>query len=196
MKLHELTETFLDLFNQFDLINEWEPDTNTDGVPFDDDGNIIANVDAYRNEMLTAWFDTLEGIEGEFDEKVESIAVYIKQLAAEAKALKAEKAAIAKRQLQKEKSVENLKAYLLNSMEALGRKKIDMPKAMISVKSNAPSLVVDDEIGFIKWAQENNDELLKYSMPEIRKNDVKALCKSGEAVPFVHMEKKVSLTIK
>ena len=41
MKLHGLTKTFLDLFNQFDLINEWEPDTNADGVPFDDDGNII-----------------------------------------------------------------------------------------------------------------------------------------------------------
>lgn len=196
MKLHELTETFLDLFNQFDSINEWEPDTNADGIPVDDDGNIIKNVDAYRNEMLTAWFDTLEGIEGEFDEKVESIAVYIKQLAAEAKALKAEKAAIAKRQSQKEKSVENLKAYLLNSMKAINREKIDMPKAIVSIKSNAPSLIVDDEIGFIKWAQKNNDELLKYSMPEIRKNDVKTLCKSGESVPFVHMEKKVSLTIK
>lgn len=65
MKLYELTEMFSDLFNQFDSINEWEPDTNADGIPIDDDGNIIKNVDAYRNEMLTAWFDTLEGIEGE-----------------------------------------------------------------------------------------------------------------------------------
>ena len=66
MKLYELTEMYSDLFNQFDAINEWEPDTNADGMPIDDDGNIIANVDAYRNKMLTAWFDTLTGIEGEF----------------------------------------------------------------------------------------------------------------------------------
>ena len=76
MKLYELTEMYSDLFNQFDAINEWEPDTNADGMPIDDDGNIIANVDAYRNKMLTAWFDTLTGIEGEFDEKAESIAIY------------------------------------------------------------------------------------------------------------------------
>lgn len=131
MKLHELTKTFLDLFNQFDLINEWEPDTNTDGVPFDDDGNIIANVDAYRNEMLTAWFDTLEGIEGEFDEKVESIAVYIKQLAAEAKALKAEKAAIAKGSCRKKKQLKILKHIFLIQWRLLVVKRLICRKLLL-----------------------------------------------------------------
>ena len=187
MKLYELTEMYSDLFNQFDAINEWEPDTNADGMPIDDDGNIIANVDAYRNKMLTAWFDTLTGIEGEFDEKAESIAIYYK----------AEKAAIAKRQSQKEKQAESLKTYLFKSMQALGRQKIDMPRAVMSLKKNAPSLVVDDEISFVEWAEEHNlDHLLKYSMPEVKKNDVKALCKKGEEIPFVHMEAKQSLSIK
>ncbi len=197
MKLYELTEMYSDLFNQFDAINEWEPDTNADGMPIDDDGNIIANVDAYRNKMLTAWFDTLTGIEGEFDEKAESIAIYYKQLLAEAKMLKAEKAAIAKRQSQKEKQAESLKTYLFKSMQALGRQKIDMPRAVMSLKKNAPSLVVDDEISFIEWAEEHSlDHLLKYNMPEVKKNDVKALCKKGEEIPFVHMESKQSLSIK
>lgn len=197
MKLYELTEMYSDLFNQFDAINEWEPDTNADGMPIDDDGNIIANVDEYRNKMLTAWFDTLTGIEGEFDEKAESIAIYYKQLLAEAKMLKAEKAAIAKRQSQKEKQAESLKTYLFKSMQALGRQKIDMPRAVMSLKKNAPSLVVDDEISFVEWAEEHNlDHLLKYSIPEVKKNDVKALCKKGEEIPFVHMESKQSLSIK
>lgn len=197
MKLYELTEMYSDLFNQFDAINEWEPDTNADGMPIDDDGNIIANVDAYRNKMLTAWFDTLTGIEGEFDEKAESIAIYYKQLLAEAKMLKAEKTAIAKRQSQKEKQAESLKTYLFKSMQALGRQKIDMPRAVMSLKKNAPSLVVDDEISFVEWAEEHNlDHLLKYSMPEVKKNDVKALCEKGEEIPFVHMEAKQSLSIK
>lgn len=197
MKLYELTEMYSDLFNQFDAINEWEPDTNADEMPIDDDGNIIANVDAYRNKMLTAWFDTLTGIEGEFDEKAESIAIYYKQLLAEAKMLKAEKAAIAKRQSQKEKQAESLKTYLFKSMQALGRQKIDMPRAVMSLKKNAPSLVIDDEISFVEWAEEHNlDHLLKYSMPEVKKNDVKALCKKGEEIPFVHMESKQSLSIK
>lgn len=180
MKLYELTEMYSDLFNQFDAINEWEPDTNAYGMPIDDDGNIIANVDAYRNKMLTA-----------------SIAIYYKQLLAEAKMLKSEKAAIAKRQSQKEKQAESLKTYLFKSMQALGRQKIDMPKAVMSLKKNAPSLVIDDEISFVEWAEEHNlDHLLKYSMPEVKKNDVKALCKKGEEIPFIHMEAKQSLSIK
>ena len=197
MKLYELTEMYSDLFSQYDAISEWEPDTNADGMPIDDDGNIIANVDAYRNKMLTAWFDTLTGIEGEFDEKAESIAIYYKQLLAEAKMLKAEKAVIAKRQSQKEKQAESLKTYLFKSMQALGRQKVDMPRAVMSLKKNAPSLVVDDEISFVEWAEEHNlDHLLKYNMPEVKKNDVKALCKKGEEIPFVHMESKQSLSIK
>lgn len=197
MKLYELTESFAELFSQFEDINEYEPDTDADGQPIDGNGDIIEDVEAYKEKMLTAWFDTLEGIEGEFDEKAESIAVYIKRLKAEAKMLKAEKAAIAKRQSQKEKQAESLKTYLFKSMQALGRQKIDMPRAVMSLKKNAPSLVVDDEISFVEWAEEHNlDHLLKYSMPEVKKNDVKALCKKGEEIPFVHIEAKQSLSIK
>lgn len=197
MKLYELTETFANLFGQFEDINDYEPDTNEDGQPIDDDGNIIEDVDAYKEKMLTAWFDTLEGIEGEFDEKAESIAVYIKQLKAEANILKFEKSAIAKRQSQKEREVEKLAAYLLISMKAIGRSKIDMPHAVVSIRNNAPSLVIDDEISFVEWAEEHNlAHLLKYSMPEVKKNDVKALYKNGEEIPFVHMESKQSLSIK
>lgn len=196
MRLYELTNAFSELFNQFEEINDYEPDTNADGQPIDGNGDIIEDIEAYKNKMLSAWFDTLEGIEGEFDEKAENIAVYIKELEAEAKTLKAEKIAVGKRQAQKEKTAEGLRKYLITSMKAIGRNKVDMPKAVLSLKNNAPSLVVDDEISFINWAQKHNDNLLKYSMPEIKKNDVKTLCKNGEKVPFVHLERKASLTIK
>ena len=196
MRLYELTNAFSELFNQFEEINDYEPDTNADGQPIDGNGDIIEDVEAYKNKMLSAWFDTLEGIEGEFDERAENIAVYIKELETEAKTLKAEKIAVGKRQAQKEKTAENLRKYLINSMKTIGRNKVDMPKAVLSLKNNAPSLVVDDELSFISWAQEHNDNLLKYSMPEIKKNDVKTLCKNGEEVPFVHLEQKTSLTIK
>ena len=196
MKLYELTESFAELFSQFEDINEYEPDTDADGQPIDGNGDIIEDVEAYKENMLTAWFDTLEGIEGEFDEKAESIAIYIKQLKAEANILKFEKSAIAKRQSQKERQVKSLETYLFNSMKAIGRNKVDMPKAVVAIRNNAPSLVVDDEIKFVNWAQKNNDNLLKYEMPSIKKNDVKALCKKGEEIPFVHMESKQSLSIK
>lgn len=187
---------FDELFSQFDSINEFEPDTNADGQPVDMDGNIIESVEAYKDKLLAAWYDTLEGIEDEFDEKAESIAVYIKSLNAMAKTLKVEEDNLKARRKSYENQAESLKAYLLSSMQALGRRKIDMPRAVVSTRNNAPSLVVDDEMSFISWAQKNNDELLKYSLPEIRKSEVKKLCKEDEDIPFVHMQQSTSLVIK
>jgi len=196
MKLYELTNDFAMLFEQFDAINSWEPDTDADGNAIDDDGNIIKDVARYKENMLTAWFDTLEGIEGEFELKAESIAVYFKNLQSDIKQLKAEEQSLKNRRIQKEKSAEQLKTYLLNSMKLIGRKKIDMPRAVISLKNNPPKLIVDDEISFVSWAQQHNDDLLKYSMPEIKKSDVAKLIKTGKSIPYVHTEQGVSLTIK
>ena len=95
-----------------------------------------------------------------------------------------------------EKSVERMKAYLLGSMHAVGRLKIDMPRARLNIRKNAESLVVENDAAFIEWAQAHNNSLLKYSLPEIRKADAKKLVQAGERLPFVHLTRTESLTIK
>ena len=196
MKLYELAEGFNTLFDSFDAINNWEPDTDSNGQPIDDDDNIIDNPVLYKVNMLNAWFDTLESIEGEFDMKAENIAVFIKEIKAEADLLKAEEQSLRNRRQTKERQIDSLKTYLLTQMKEIGKSKIDTQKALISIRNNAPSLVVDDELSFIRWAEQNNDGLLKYSMPEIRKSDVKKAVKAGDEIPFVHMEKSTSVIIK
>ena len=196
MKLYKLAEGFNTLFDSFDAINNWEPDTDSNGQPIDDDGNIIENPVLYKVNMLNAWFDTLESIEGEFDKKAENIAVFIKEIKAEADLLKAEEQSLRKRRQTKERQIDSLKTYLLTQMQEIGKSKIDTQKALISIRNNAPSLVVDDDLSFIRWAEQNNDGLLKYSMPEIRKSDVKKAVKAGDEIPFVHMEKSTSVIIK
>lgn len=195
MQLYTLSQTFNDLFSRFDDINSFEPDTNADGQPIDENGNII-NPIQYKEMLLSAWFDTLEGIEGEFELKAENIAVMLKNYKAEIEAIKQEEQALKRRRQTKERQLDSLKAYLLNQMTAIGRTKIDTPKARLSIRNNAPSLVVDDELSFIDWAQNHNDGLLKYSLPEIRKREVLALVKAGENIPCVHSERSRSLTIK
>lgn len=196
MKLYEITKDFQSLFDQFDMLNTWEPDTDADGNAIDEQGNIIEDPVRYKQSMLDAWFDTLEGIEGEFDIKAENIAVYIKNLKAESAAIKAEEKSLKLRRERKDKTVKNLTDYLMNSMNKISKAKIETPKMVISIRNNAESLIVDDEIAFVKWAQENNDELLKYSMPEIRKTEVKKLFKVGVNFPYVHLERSKSLIIK
>ena len=39
MKLYELTGDFAELFERFDEIDNWEPDTDEDGSPIDDNNS-------------------------------------------------------------------------------------------------------------------------------------------------------------
>lgn len=205
MKLYELTGDFAELFERFDEIDNWEPDTDEDGSPIDDNGNVIENVTAYKEAMLQAWFNTLEGIEELFEDKAVNIAMYIKNLRSDAEQLKAEKLRLEKRQSSKNKAADRLEKYLFNSMQAIGRTVIDRPQALITIQQNPESTVIDDERRFIEWAEStNHDNLLKYEQPTIRKNDVKALIRKEDKenvpkeqrVKFAHLERKTVLKIK
>lgn len=183
MKLYELSGQFAELFDRFDEINEYTPEDGSDP-------------EADREKLRCAWFDTLTAIEDEFDVKAENVACYIKSMNAEIKAMKEEESALRRRRQAFENSVERLKGYLLGSMLAIGRSKIDTPRARLSVRNNAESIVIDDAAGFIGWAEENAVELLKYAAPEIRKTDAKKLLQAGEVLPFAHLTRTQSLTIK
>lgn len=195
--LYNLTGSFVDLYDRFDEIDSFEPDRNENGNPIDSDGNVIDDVVELKEAMLTAWFDTLDGIEEEFEIKAVNIAIIVKNIKAEAEQLKAEKLCLAKRQAQKERAAERLEQYLLNSMQAIGREKIDKPQAVIRVKKNPESTVIDNEKSFIEWAKTKGyNELLKYKDPEVKKKEVKELLKRNVELPFVHLERKTKIDIK
>lgn len=196
MKLYELTAEFTELFDRFDEIDQFTPETDESGNYVDVSGEIINDLEAMRESYRSAWFDTLTALECEFDSKAENIACYIKNMAAEIKAMKEEEAALRRRRQAFEKSVERMKSYLLGNMKAIGKFKIDMPRARLSIRNNDESLVVDDAPSFILWAKDHADELLKYADPEIRKTDAKKLLQTGEQLPFVHLARTQSLTIK
>ena len=54
MKLYELSTTFADLFDQFDEINTYTPDTDADGNYINDDGEIITV------DVPTSYYGTLQ----------------------------------------------------------------------------------------------------------------------------------------
>lgn len=195
--LYDLTSDFKKLYDMFEEIGNFEPDWDENGNPVDSDDTIINDVVELKEKMLAAWFDTLDGIEEAFEDKAVNIAVIVKSLRAEAEQLKAEKLRLAKRQSQKEKAAERLEQYLLNSMQAIGREKIDKPQAVIRVKKNPESTVVDNEGSFIEWAETNGyTDLLKYKDPDIKIKEVKDLLKRNVKLPFVHLERKTKIDIK
>ena len=197
MKLYELTGDFSDLYDSFIDIDAWEPDTDEEGRPIDENGEVIENVTAYKEAMFEAWFDTLEGIEELFEDKAVNVAVYIKNLRSEAEQIKAEKLKLEKRQSAKNKLADRLEKYLFDSMQKVKRTQIDRPQAKIRIKQNPESTVIENEQEFIKWAECNDrDDLLKYEQPSVKKTVVKALLKKKEEIPFAHLERKTVLEIK
>lgn len=114
--LYDISGRFAELFDMFDAINDFEPDTNADGEPIDDDGEVITDLAAYKADMLAMWFDTLEGIEGEFSEKAENIACYIKALEREADMHELEAKEQASRAKVKRKKADLLRKRLIESM--------------------------------------------------------------------------------
>lgn len=195
--LYDLTGDFKKLYDMFEEIDNFEPDFDESGNPIDSDGSVIGDVVELKEAMLAAWFDTLDGIEEAFEDKAINIAVIVKSMRAEAEQLKAEKLRLAKRQSRKEKAAERLEQYLLNSMQAIGREKIDKPQAVIKVKKNPESTVVDNEKSFIEWAEANGyTDLLKYKDPDIKIKEVKDLLKRNVKLPFVHLERKNKISIE
>lgn len=184
MKLYEMTEQFNELFDRFDEIDNYTPDTDEFGRYIDGNGEVIADLEAFREKLRSAWFDTLVGLEAEFNDKAENIAVYLKSLYVEAAAMHDEERTLHSRRLVIEQRAERLKKHMIASMNAIGIKKIDMPRARLTIRKNAESLVVDDELGFIRWAQENAQELLKVKLPDIRKTDTKKTDSVGQ-IPAV-----------
>lgn len=194
-RLFDISQDFEALFDQFDAINEYEFSLNEDGEPVDDDGNVV-NPETAKAEMLEAWFDTLSGIEEEFDFKAENLAQYIKCLKAEAQDIDEEMKKLKIRRDSRNKRIERLKAYLMDCMKKTGIEKIDMPRAKITIRNNAPGVKIENEVEFINMLQENGrDDLLKYSMPEIRKSEIKKLIKAGEHFDGAKLESGQSVII-
>ena len=82
-------------------------------------------------------------------------------------------------------------------MQRIGRTVIDRPQALIKIKQNPESTIIENELAFIDWAESTeHDELLKYEQPTVRKTEVKALIRrSAEKIPFAHLERKTVLKI-
>ena len=196
MTLYELTEEMQTVAGELEAALEWEPDTDADGMPVDDDGNIIENVDAFRAELLEAWKNTLDGVSGEFDEKAANIATYIKNLKSDCEQLEKEEKSLKRRRKVKEKTLVNITEYLLDQMKQAGKTKIESLKSVISVRTNPESVFIADEKKFIEWAQEHDDSLLRYLQPEIRKSAVKAGIKAGEQIPGAALTRTESLIVR
>lgn len=151
---------------------------------------LVNAVDPETGELLVD-NDALDALMMERDGKIENIACFIKNLTADAKALKDEEAALAERRKVAEKKAERLKGYLTY---ALGGEKFQTVKCAVTFRK---SQKVEIDESFLEWAEKTgNGNLLRYKAPEADKVAIKALLAQGADIPCARLTQNTSITIK
>ena len=153
------------------------------------DSAILDCIDMETGEVIDT--ERLDALQMERDAKVENVALWIKDLKAEADAIKAEKQKLAERQKSAENKAESLKKWLAYALDG---QKFSTAKCAISFR-NTESVEVTDE-GLQNLMRGGKDELLTYKMPEPNKTAIKQAIKDGLSVSGVQLVQNVSTIIK
>ncbi len=150
---------------------------------------LLNDVDPETGELLAddAAFDALAM---EREAKIENVACCIKNLTADVAALKAEEDVLAKRRKAAENTADRLRGYLLRTLQG---NKFHTAKCAISFYRSQALEVAD---GFVEWAMQNNDNLLRYKAPEINKVQVRKLLLEGAEIPGASLVENTSVIIK
>lgn len=147
------------------------------------DQAIMDLVDNETGEIID--IEMFDSLKMERDAKVEGIALYIKDLKAEAEALRAEKLAFAERQKVAENKVESLKNYLAYALKGQAFKST---KAVVSFRKTQQVDIPD-----IYKLDEN---FLKYAEPTADKTAIKEAIKAGQTVKGATLIENTSVIIK
>lgn len=158
------------------------------------ESDILTCVDPETGEIIDP--AKLDALQMERERKLENVALWVKDLRAEAEAIGNEVQALTARKKAAERKAEALKTWL---GEALAGEVFKTPKVRISYTHNSRLNVTDEKaaIEYIEKTFADPEAYLKYQTPEIRKDALKTLIKAGENfIPGVSLEPTESVVIK
>ena len=152
------------------------------------DQAIMKCVDLETGEIIDT--EQLDKLQMERDTKLENVACWIKDLKAEAEAIKAEKQILANRQKVAENKAESLKKYLAYALDG---KKFSTAKCAVSFRNTERVEITQEGLEAL---MKEHDELLTYKAPEPNKTAIKQALKDGLNVAGVQLVQNISTIIK
>ena len=152
------------------------------------DNAILDCIDTETGEVID--IDKLNELQLERDTKIENVACWIKDLKAEAEAIKAEKQALADRQKAAENKAESLKKWLAYALDG---EKFKTARCSVSFRKTESVEVTDEGLNNL---MKEHDELLTYKAPEPNKTAIKQALKDGLNVEGVQLVQNTSTIIK
>ena len=171
--------------SQYLIIYYWR---NRNMKLYEIDNAILECIDLETGEIIDT--EQLDKLQMEREKKLENVACWIKDLKAEAEALKNEKQALAERQRVAENKAESLKKWLAYALQG---EKFKTPKCAISFRKSEAVEVTDEGLNNL---MKEHDELLTYKAPEPNKTAIKQALKDGLNVEGVQLVQNTSTIIK
>lgn len=147
------------------------------------DEAILACIDTETGEIIDE--ARLDELEIEYNTKIENVGLWIKDLNAEAKAIKEEVDSLNGRRKVAENKANSLKEYL---RYALDGQMFKTPKLSVYYrKSKSVNIISQGDIP---------EEYLKYAEPTVNKTEVKKAIEQGQVVPGAEIVENQSIQIK
>ena len=159
---------------------------------YDIDQEILDCVDLETGEILDG--EKLTALQMEREKKLEGVALWVKDLKAEAEAVKAEADKLTARKKALDNKIESIKTWLL---AALNGEKLKTPRCNV-YQTHSQKVVIDDEKALIDMFMGSpfGEKFLRMKEPEIDKNALKDSMKQGYEYEFAHLEATESVVIK
>jgi len=156
------------------------------------DQEILDCVDMETGEILDS--EKLDALQMERDRKLEGVALWVKDLNAEAAAVKEEADKLTARKKALDNKISALKTWLLY---ALRGEKLKTPRCNV-YQTHSQKLTVENEGALIRFLQtlEKPERFLRFKDPELRKDDIKNALKDGYEIPGAALEETESVVIK
>ena len=156
------------------------------------DQAILDCVDLDTGEIIDP--EKLTALQMEREAKLEGVALWIKDLNAEATAVKEEADKLTARKKALDNKITSLKAWLL---WALDGEKLKTPRCNV-YQTHSQKVVIDDEKALIDMfmMSPSGEKFLRMKDPEIDKVALKDSMKQGFEYEFAHLEETESVVIK
>ena len=158
------------------------------------DQEILDCVDLETGEILDS--AKLDALQMERERKLEGVALWIKDLRAEAEAVKAEADKLNARKKALDNKIDGLKNWLLF---ALGGEKLSTARCKVYQTHSQRVAIVGDEKDLIAWLERNTEDprdYIRYKEPELRKDEIKKALKDGKEIEYAKLEETESVVIK
>ena len=156
------------------------------------DAAILECVDMETGEI----FDPvkLDALQMERAQKLEGVALWVKDLKAEAEAVKAEADRLTARKKAVENKIDGLKTWLLYALKG---EKLKTPRCNV-YQTHSQKVVIDDEKALVDMLMTSpfGEKFLRVKEPEIDKNALKDSMKQGYEYEFAHLEDTESVVIR